>query len=128
MRQSPTIILYDGRCTICTQAAAKISKLDNNRSIIEPADLHTHHEIIKQYDLNANEIRRVMHAITPDGQILTAMNALRHTMTRLNRGWMVNWTKLPLIKPLTDQLYLIFANNRNRFNRRHQCNDDSCSI
>jgi len=127
MPPPPTIILYDGWCSLCTKSAAKLRKLDNNRGLLELIDLREHPSLIEQHNLDPAQIRRVMQAITPDATVLTAMDALRHAMGRLGRGWMLNWTRLPILRPLTDRLYLTLANNRHRwFSRHHSCTSDEC--
>jgi len=124
---SPTIILYDGWCSLCTKSAAKLRNLDNNRGLLELIDLREHPALIEQHKLDPNQVRRVMHAITPDATVLTAMDALRHTMRLVGRGWMLNWTRLPILRPLTDRLYISLAKNRHRwFNRHHSCTNESC--
>lgn len=115
MPASPTIVLYDGWCSVCTGAAQRLRKLDNNRSRLQLIDLRQDDTLIKQHDLEPKEIRRVMHAITPDGRVLTAMDAVRETMRAVGRGWMLAWTTIPGISWLCDRLYLWFANNRLRF-------------
>ena len=114
MNSTPTIVLYDGWCSLCSKSADKFTKLDNNRNRIQCIDLRTDPSLIDQHDLNPAEIRRVLHIITPDNQVLTAMNALREIMRILDRRWMIQWTRLPIVRPITDHLYLLFANNRHR--------------
>jgi predicted DCC family thiol-disulfide oxidoreductase YuxK len=125
---APTIILYDGWCSLCTKSAAKLRKLDNNRSLIELVDLREHPSLIEQHHLDPAQVRRVMHAITPDATVLTAMDALAHALTRLGRGWLIRWTRLPILRKITDRLYLILADNRHRWFSRHRCIDGSCEI
>ena len=116
MPHQPTItVLYDGWCSVCSAGAQRLIKLDNNRGHLRMLDLRTHNELIDKHNLSPSEVRRVMHAITQDGQVLTAMDAVRATMRAVNRGWLVAWTKLPLISWLCDRFYLWFANNRLRF-------------
>jgi predicted DCC family thiol-disulfide oxidoreductase YuxK len=116
MPHQPTItVLYDGWCSVCSAGAQRLTKLDNNRGHLRMLDLRTHNELIDKHNLSPSEVRRVMHAITQDGQVLTAMDAVRATMRAVNRGWLVAWTKLPLVSWGCDHFYLWFANNRLRF-------------
>lgn len=128
MPNAPTIILYDGWCSLCTKSAAKLRKLDNNRALIELVDLREHPSLIEQHHLDPAQVRRVMHAITPDGTVLTAIDALAHAMTKLGRGWLISWTRLPILRQITDRLYLILADNRHGWFSRHRCTDGSCEI
>ncbi len=129
MPPTPTIVLYDGWCSACTAATQRLRKLDNNRDRLKLIDLRTDDTLVKAHNLDPKEIRRVMHAITPDGRVLTAMDAVRETMRAVNRGWLVAWTKLPLVSWLCDRFYLWFAHNRLRFfGRADACAGDSCKI
>ncbi len=123
----PIIILYDGMCSVCSASASKLRKLDNNRNQLSMVDLRQETDLIKKHNLNPADVRRVMHAITPDGQVLLAMDSLRLTMQAVGRGWMINWTKLPIIRPTTDRLYITFANNRLRWFAKHKCDNNTCS-
>jgi predicted DCC family thiol-disulfide oxidoreductase YuxK len=128
MPPTPTIMLYDGWCSVCSKSAAKLRKLDNGRARIVTADLRKDTYLLEQHKLNPTDVRRVMHAITPNGQVLTAMDALRHCMNTVGRGWMLGWTKTPLIHQITDHMYLAFANNRLRWFAKHKCTDGTCAI
>jgi len=119
--QLPTIVLYDGWCSLCSNSAAKLRTLDNNREILKLVNFRDHPELIETHNLDPAQVRRVMHAITPEGTVLTAMDALRHAMTRVGRGWMIAWTNLPILRTICNKLYLILANNRHRWFSRHHC-------
>ncbi|MCR9074420.1 MAG: DUF393 domain-containing protein [bacterium] len=115
MSERPTVVLYDGICPACTQVAERLRRLDNNRGRLELVDLRRDNRHIRDHDLQPAEVRRVMHAITPDGTVHTAMDAVRVAMRAVGRGWLVAWTRLPLISRLCDRFYLWFAKNRLRF-------------
>lgn len=122
-----TIVLYDGWCSVCSASATKLQRMDKHDRL-NMIDLREDPSIIETHALDPKEVRRVMHAITPDGEIVTAMDALRATMSAIGRGWMLAWTRIPIISWICDRLYLAFANNRLRFfKRKHAC-DDACSI
>ncbi|MBL4697321.1 MAG: DUF393 domain-containing protein [Phycisphaerales bacterium] len=125
---SPTIVLYDGWCSLCCASADKLRKLDNSRNRLKMVDLRQESKLLEKHNLDPSEVRRVMHTITPDGQVHLAMDALRHAMTAVGRGWMINWTKLPIIRWITDPLYLCLAHNRLRWFGKSKCSDDACSI
>lgn len=111
----PTIVLYDGWCSVCSGIADRLRTLDRGRGRLKLVDLRTDDTLLKEHDLEPKEIRRVMHAITPDGRVCTAMDAVRQTMRAANRGWLIAWTRLPIVSWLCDRFYLWFANNRLRF-------------
>lgn len=115
MPDTPTIVLYDGWCSVCTSVADRLRQLDDNRGRLTLVDLRQDDTLLKQHNLEPKEIRRVMHAITPDGRVLIAMDAVRAAMRAVGRGWLIAWTRLPLISWVCDRFYIWFAHNRMRF-------------
>jgi predicted DCC family thiol-disulfide oxidoreductase YuxK len=91
-------------------------------------DLRQDPSIIDTYALDPKEVRRVMHAITPEGEVLIAMEALRATMRAIGRGWMLAWTRIPVVSWVCDRFYMWFARNRLRFFRVKEPCNDACSI
>ncbi len=124
-----TIILYDGNCGVCSATADRLDALDNGRGRIDIRDLNTNPELIERHRLDPDAVRRALHVITPDGRVLTAMDAVRASMSGVGRGWMVGWTGLPVLRQITDRLYHWFARNRSWLSpSKHSCTDGSCSI
>ena len=95
--------------------ADRLRQLDDNRDRLTLVDLRQDDTLLKQHNLEPKEIRRVMHAITPDGRVLIAMDAVRAAMRAVGRGWLIAWTRLPLISWACDRFYIWFAHNRMRF-------------
>ena len=127
MPERKTIVLYDGWCSVCSASATKLRRMDKHDRL-ELISLRDDAAHIETHGLDPKEVRRVMHAITPEGEVLVAMDALRATMSAVGRGWMLSWTRIPIISWICDRFYLWFANNRLRFfKRKHAC-DDACSI
>ena len=116
----PTVVLYDGICPTCTHVAARLRRLDDGRGRLLLVNLREDTTYTQQHDLHPAEVRRVMHAITPDGRVHKAMDAVRVTMQAVGRGWLLAWTRLPLISWVVDRFYLWFANNRLRFFKNSQ--------
>ena len=112
---SPTIVLYDGWCSVCSKSADKLRTLDRGRGVLKAIDLRSDTQILDNHNLKAGDVRRVMHTITPDGQVHVAMDGLRAALKAVGRGWLIGWTQLPIIRPIADRLYITFADNRHRW-------------
>lgn len=108
----PLIVLYDAMCGACRAGARRLETLDAGRGRLDLRDLHEHADLIQAHAIEPAEARRVMHAITPEGEVLTAMDALRATLDAVGRGWLLAWTRLPLIRPLADACYRLIARHR----------------
>lgn len=65
-----------------------------------------------------------IHALTPEGQLLTGMGALRRASRVLGRGWLLAPTGWPLVRPVCDAGYRWLARHRYRLGGR--CEVDSC--
>jgi predicted DCC family thiol-disulfide oxidoreductase YuxK len=129
MSARPLIVLYDGWCSVCTKGAERLKPYERKHpDKLALRDLREHDELITQHNIDPKDARRTMHAITPDGHILTAMNAVRATARAAGKGWMIAWTALPGIRWITDKLYNWFARNRLRWFRTSDCPDGVCSI
>lgn len=129
MTADPTIVLYDGWCSVCSQLADRLRKLDDGRGRLKLLDIRQDDAIVREHNLDPKEVRRVMHAITPEGRVLVAMDAVRATMHAVGRGWLLAWTRIPLISWVCDRFYIWFAHNRIRFfGNKQACDDGSCRI
>lgn len=115
MSTPPTIVLFDGWCSVCSNVTQRLRDLDGDRGRLRLIDLRLDDTLVQEHQLDPKEIRRVMHVITPDGRVLVAMDAVRATMRAVGRGWLIAWTRIPLITWVCDRLYLWFAHNRLRF-------------
>ncbi|MBO6514764.1 MAG: DUF393 domain-containing protein, partial [Phycisphaerales bacterium] len=54
--------------------------------------------------------------------------AIRSVFTILGKHRRAAWTGLPIIRPIVNWCYRIFARNRLRWFRNHQCESGSCAI
>jgi len=105
-------VLYDGLCAGCRAGAARIERWDAGAGRVEMLDLREHDEFIVHHGITPGEARRVMHAITPDGEVLRAMDAVRATLKAVGRGWWIGWTRLPVVRRIADRVYLLVARHR----------------
>lgn len=66
-----------------------------------------------------------IHGRLPNGEWLRGVEVFRRIYEALGFGLLVRITRLPIISPLLDQAYVLFAKNRMRLTGR--CSD-ACSI
>ena len=122
-------LLFDGHCSICSETAARLSRLDHEHQI-ELEDISTPGFDPSRYGLTAEEVRTALSVVLPDGRVLRAMDAVRAAYAAVGRGWLLAPTAWPDIRPLADAFYRFFARHRMTFSRLlgRKCSSGSCSI
>ena len=108
------IVLYDGLCPPCRASAARIRKLDPQGDRVTLADSRARTDLIDRFGLVPADVRRSLHAVTPEGRVLKGMDAVRAALRAVNKGWVLGWTKLPIAKQISDVCYRLFAKHRFR--------------
>ncbi len=72
----------------------------------------------------------ILHGITNKGELLLGLDAIAYAWRCVGKGWLYAPTRLPLIKPIADWLYLKFAKHRMRLSRifgfTPQCSSKTC--
>ena len=72
------------------------------------------------------ELMAEIHGVYPDGRITKGMSVFRATYSAVGLGWLLAPTGWPLLKPLFDLLYRLFAKYRLRL-ARLVISDMSCN-
>jgi len=112
VRHDHLTVLYDGYCSACRAGVQRLRALDPDARRVTLVDFRADETLAARHNLHPADVRREMHAITDTETVLTGMDAVRATLTAVNRGWALSWTKLPLIRQLADAAYRLFARHR----------------
>jgi predicted DCC family thiol-disulfide oxidoreductase YuxK len=106
----PDTLYYDGQCPLCNREMAKLGQLcDAN---LQLRDIHS---LTAGEDLPDREtLLRTLHLKTANGELLTGIdaNVMAWQHTRLGPLW--RWLRWPVIRPLADRVYRIWAERRYR--------------
>lgn len=120
-------MFYDGACPLCSREAKLLMKRDKNKKIrfidtASPDFDPTNYGISTDPD-------RLIHGMMKDGTIVRGVEVFRQVYKELGLGWLLAPTGWPILKPIFDYLYLIFAKNRIAIGRLfgRRC-DTSCEI
>jgi predicted DCC family thiol-disulfide oxidoreductase YuxK len=128
MTNNETIaVLYDGDCPLCTREARWWERLDRGRGQVELVDIAAPDFDANQYGLTHDEVMAQIHAILPDGRVITGMEVFRRVYAALGWGWLVAPTGWWPLKPIFDALYRWFARNRLRLTGRSDC-EGACDV
>lgn len=114
-RQS--VLLYDGSCRFCSRAAAKLARADANRRV-RLVDISDPAFDAGAYGLTRAETEAQLHFFGETGRCDRAMDAVRAAYRAAGIGRRLAWTGLPLVRPVFDRVYRIFARHRRRWGRR----------
>ncbi len=66
----------------------------------------------ESYGISREAADGKLHAFTVEGEMLTAMAAIRAAYRAIGWGWVYAPTGWPVLKPICDRLYRLFARNR----------------
>lgn len=106
-------LLYDGDCPLCVREVNFLTKRDAGRGLVKFVDVAA-----DDYDPAANAgidfatAMGVIHAVRADGTIVKNVAVFREVYEILGLGWVYAITKLPVIGPLADWVYGIWADWR----------------
>ncbi len=106
-------LLYDGDCPLCMREVRFLQKKDQGRGLVKLVNIAD-----DDYDANQHcgiDYKTAMgriHAILPDGTILTDIEAFRYVYEVLGMGWVYAITKLPIVGKIANWIYSIWAKLR----------------
>jgi predicted DCC family thiol-disulfide oxidoreductase YuxK len=106
-------LLYDGECPLCVREVNFLQKRDRGRGLVSFVDIAE-----DDYDPTENggvDFATAMgriHAVLADGSVIQNVEVFRRVYEILGIGWIYAVTKWPIIGPLVDALYGIWADWR----------------
>ena len=109
-KDSADILYYDGGCPLCTTEMARLGKLCD--AGLQLRDIHALEPDPALPDRET--LLRNLHLRTADGRLLTGIdaNVAAWQHTRLGPLW--RWLRWPLIRPIADAAYRLWAERRYR--------------
>ena len=106
-------LLYDGACPLCVREVNFLQKRDAGQGLVafmDVADLAYDPELHGGIDFEAAMGR--IHAVLPDGSTMVGVPVFRKVYEVLGMGWVYAITKLPIIGPIADFVYDLWADWR----------------
>jgi predicted DCC family thiol-disulfide oxidoreductase YuxK len=128
---APLTIMIDGLCPLCKREGAMLLRMDRGRGLIKLLDITAPDFDASRFGLTFDQVMGSIHALTPQGTIVNGLEVFRLAYDRLGWGWLWAPTAWPVLKPIFDRLYRIFAYYRPRLSaahRREACTTDRCRI
>ncbi len=106
-------LLYDGDCPLCVREVNFLQKKDAGRWLVKFVDIAD--DAYQPADHGGIDFETAMgriHAVLPDGTAIKNVEVFRRIYSLLGIGWMYAPTRWPVVGPLVDWLYDIWADWR----------------
>lgn len=122
-------ILIDGDCPLCRHEANLMRRLDKGRGNLELVDIAEPGFDASRYGTTYDTVMGHIHGVLPDGTLVTGMEVFRRAYAAVGFGWVLGWTRLPLIRWFADRVYSFFARYRLALTgRKNACDTGRCRV
>jgi predicted DCC family thiol-disulfide oxidoreductase YuxK len=121
-------VLYDGACPFCVRDVRFMKRHDRAHRL-ELVDIAAPGFDASAYGLSAAAVSARFHVVRADGTAVSGMEAFRVAFGAIGKGALVAPTGWPVLRPLFDLLYTLFARNRVRLGRLfgRRCDGEACA-
>lgn len=122
------ILFYDGHCPICRKEVAWL-KFKNKQGKLGFQDINDVGFKPENYGKSFDDLMAEIHGQYPDGRVIKGVEVFYAAYRAVGLGWLMAPVRWPILRPLFDGLYLLFARNRLRLGRLFggdACQDGLC--
>lgn len=105
-------ILIDGGCALCAREATLLEKLDRERGRLVMENIADPDFDPSRYGKTYEQVMAHIHGVLPDGTVIEGMEVFRRAYAAVGWGWLLAPTALPVLRPVFDALYRLFARIR----------------
>ncbi|KLV05561.1 hypothetical protein ABT56_11390 [Photobacterium aquae] len=106
-------LFFDSSCPLCTKEMHLLKQADSN-NLIEIEDILASDFTQRYPDIDPVKANIILHGRLKDGRLLLGLDATAKAWALTGKKTWVQWFRLPLIKPIADLGYKIFAKHRYR--------------
>ena len=121
------ILFYDGACPICIQEVRGLMRM-NKQGKLAFQDINAASFKPEDFQLSHAELMAEIHGLKASGELIKGMPVFRELYSAVGLGWLLAPTTWPVLKPVFDYLYQVFAKNRSKLGRlfAHQAPCQRC--
>jgi predicted DCC family thiol-disulfide oxidoreductase YuxK len=106
-------LLYDGLCPLCLREVNFLTRSDAGRGIVTFVDIaDLDYRPAEHGGVEFAEAMGRIHAVLPDGSVICDVEVFRRVYDALSMGWIYAATKWPMVRPIIDKLYDLWASWR----------------
>ena len=111
-------VFFDGDCPLCVKEIGFLKWADKRRNRILFTDIADPSFEPGSVGLTMETLMDRIHGRLRTGELIEGVEVFRQLYTAIGLGWLVALTRLPGLRWLLDQAYLIFAKNRLKWTGR----------
>lgn len=112
-------LLYDGDCPLCLREVNFLRKKDAGRGLVKFVDIADDgYDPTENGDVDFETAMGRIHAVYPDSTVIKNVEVFRQIYEVLGIGWIYAPTRWPVIGPIVDKLYDVWADLRLRVTGR----------
>ncbi|MFG0326187.1 MAG: thiol-disulfide oxidoreductase DCC family protein [Phycisphaerales bacterium JB037] len=112
-------IFVDEGCRLCSHESRLLRRLDRNRDHLAITDLASLDFALLPFTYD--QAMRSIHGRLPDGTIVHGPEVFRRAYAAVGWGWLWAPTGWPIIRPIVDALYRVFAKWRYQRRMKQGC-------
>ena len=106
-------LLYDSECPLCMKEVNFLRRKDAGEGKVAFVDIASDsYSPEDNANISYEEAMAKIHAILPDGSIVTNMEVFQRVYEVLGMGWVYSFIKIPLLGKIADYFYGIWAKLR----------------
>lgn len=123
-------VLYDSLCPVCRREVDFLQYAGRKRNALNLIDIARADFKPEAYGLTMDEAVGSLHGFDRDGKPISGMDTIRAMYEAVGLGWIMSWTKLPIVSSICNRAYSVFAHYRPRFSgfKPDRCETDHCKI
>lgn len=106
-------LLYDGECPLCMREVNFLQKKDAGRGLVKFTDIaDLSYSPAENGGVDFETAMGRIHAVLANGTVIKNVEVFQKTYEALGIGWMYAATKWPIIGPIVDKVYDLWADKR----------------
>lgn len=111
--QCELTVFYDGLCPLCNAEMRHLKKNDSENKIAL-VDITSACFPVDYPHLDKQTLNDRIHGLLADGQMISGLDVTYKAWDLVGKGWIYAPLRWPLIRPLADVCYTLFAKHRYR--------------
>ncbi|KAL7864688.1 hypothetical protein AOLI_G00161080 [Acnodon oligacanthus] len=121
-------VLYDGECPICVKEINFLRFVQKKAAKVDFVDISVGEYDGSRYGGVSYEMAmEEMTVIDENNKVHRGVSAFAVMYKAVGLGWLARFITLPLVRPLMDRSYIVFARNRLKWTGRDKCTTGRCA-
>jgi predicted DCC family thiol-disulfide oxidoreductase YuxK len=122
-------VLYDGHCPYC-RLEVRWLQYWNRKGHLAFDDISAESFTPGSYGVTLDDLMASIHGVSADGRLVQGVEVFRQAYSAVGIGWILAPTGWPLLRPVFDLLYSLFARYRVSLGKLigRKCEHGTCSL